>query len=231
MSSAAKTSSGRKRRTQADRREESSERILDAAEALFARKGFHGVTMREIAELCDTKTSLLHYYFDHKIGLYNAVIARRAPLINSTRLEALEAYEKEAAGQFTAEGVVRAYLAPTFGFMLEDNEGYRSYGALIASINASNDRELMEGLDAPFDPVVRKLIDMLAQVRPDCDRTDLYWFYHTLSGAITLSLVQNGRIDALSGGACRSDDFKTITDRMTEIYGAGLMALPGKMGN
>jgi TetR/AcrR family transcriptional regulator len=47
--------------------------ILDAALALFADKGFHGTTMREIAVKAGISQGLLHHHFGSKDGLWKAV--------------------------------------------------------------------------------------------------------------------------------------------------------------
>ena len=38
-----------------------------------------------------------------------------------------------------------------------------------------------------FDPVVEKFIDAIRRALPGCDDRDLYWAYHFLSGALTLT--------------------------------------------
>ncbi|MFC3053121.1 TetR/AcrR family transcriptional regulator [Kordiimonas pumila] len=215
----------RKQRTQAGRREESCERILDAAEELFSRRGYHGVTVREIATNSGVDTSLLHYYFGSKTSLFNAVISRRASNINETRLKALQEYEKAHEGSMTAEGVIEAYLTPTFSIMMAGDAGTLNYGALIAKINSTAFTEDFDIAPSPFDFVVQRFIGMLKKVRPECRDAELYWFYHLLSGAITLSLAQTGRIDALSEGACKSSDFKAILTHMTQVFGHGFAAL------
>ena len=43
----------RARRSNRERRGESQERILDAAEALFARSGFNGVSIKDIAQAAE----------------------------------------------------------------------------------------------------------------------------------------------------------------------------------
>ena len=91
----------RARRTNRERRGESQERILDAAEALFARSGFNAVSTKDIGQAADVDPSLLHYYFATKAGLYSAVIARRADHVNVTRLGALQAYAKQAGDRLT----------------------------------------------------------------------------------------------------------------------------------
>ena len=48
--------------------------ILAAAEAVFARAGFAGATMAEIAEAAGIPKANLHYYFRTKDSLYQAVL-------------------------------------------------------------------------------------------------------------------------------------------------------------
>ena len=49
--------------------------ILRAAEHVFARAGFAGATMAEIAERAHIPKSNLHYYFKTKKAIYRAVLA------------------------------------------------------------------------------------------------------------------------------------------------------------
>src|ERR1700754_3186126 len=81
------------------------ERILNAAEDHFSRHGFWGVTIREVAEQAKVDTALLHYYFDTKRGLFDAVFARRAEIMNKERIDSIDAYEKAAGDAITVEGV------------------------------------------------------------------------------------------------------------------------------
>ena len=216
----------RRRRRQAERREESRERILDAAEALFAQSGFEAVSMRQIANASDVDTALIHYYFGTKAGVIDAVLERRAAMVNERREISLKAYAQSHAGRMTGAGLVRAYLEPTFSFMLDGTPGHRHYGAIIARLNSAPVPAEIGHDSSPFDAVTQHFVALLKEVRPDCAEADLYWFYHLLSGAITLSLAQTGRIDHLSGGLCDSADVATILERMCEVFGAGIAALP-----
>lgn len=55
----------------------SKERLLDAAEALFAEKGFHAVTVREITRVADCNLAAVNYYFGNKQKLYLEVFKAR----------------------------------------------------------------------------------------------------------------------------------------------------------
>jgi len=54
----------------------SRDKILDAAEALFARRGYAGVGLREVAEVVGLGKSSLFHHFRNKPQLYAAVAAR-----------------------------------------------------------------------------------------------------------------------------------------------------------
>lgn len=49
-------------------------RILDAAEQLFAVKGFDGVTVRDIAEQAHVNVAMINYYFGNKDDLYLGIV-------------------------------------------------------------------------------------------------------------------------------------------------------------
>jgi AcrR family transcriptional regulator len=53
--------------------EQSRERLLRVALALFAQKGFEKTSTREIAEAAQTNIAAISYYFGDKAGLYRAV--------------------------------------------------------------------------------------------------------------------------------------------------------------
>lgn len=213
-----------KRRTKAEQRAESLEQILDAAEYLFSQHGLHGVTLKDVAKRVGVHTSLLHYYFADKKELFDKVLARRAPITNTRRMEALAAYEREAAGKPTVEGALRAYLDTDLELYGQADEGWRHYGALGAVVANTPEwgAELMDNL---FDEVVLRLIGLLRQALPGCPDEDLFWGYHFVTGALMLTLARTGRIDQLSGGLCHSDDFGAVKDRMARFMAAGFIAL------
>lgn len=49
-------------------------RICDAARCLFAERGYHGATTREIARLADVSETLLFRYYGSKAGLFEHVV-------------------------------------------------------------------------------------------------------------------------------------------------------------
>jgi TetR/AcrR family transcriptional regulator len=76
--------------------EASRKAILDAAERLFAEKGFSGTSMRAIAAASGKSQSLIHHHFGSKKDLWNAVKQRFGLMFAETLLPVLRAGEVDA---------------------------------------------------------------------------------------------------------------------------------------
>ncbi|MFN3815315.1 TetR/AcrR family transcriptional regulator [Brevundimonas sp.] len=206
---------------------ETREAILDAAEDLFSKHGFYGVTIREVAREAGVDTALVHYYFGAKRGLFDAVFIRRAEVWNNERVDAIDRYVAEAGDQATLEGILEAFLRPPFEWSLKGGPGWKHYAALVAQTNA-NPAFGGETMARYFDPAIHRLIEAVRLVLPEARDVDLYWAWHNLSGALTLTLGETGRIDRLSGGQCRSGDLDTACDYMVRFASAGFRAVCGR---
>lgn len=213
----------RVRRSKAEQRAETLEQILDAAEFLFSRKGLSGVTLRDVAGAVGVHTTLLHYYFDDKKSLFDAVFARRAGVTSGRRMAALERYEAQAGANPTVEGALHAFLDTDLDLYIEGGEPWMNYAAFGA--RASMTPEGAELMDVHFDPVVLRLVSILKRALPDYSDEDIFWGYHFVTGALMNTLARTGRIDRLSGGLCHSDDFEAVKQRMARFMAAGFLAL------
>ncbi len=204
------------------------ERILDVAEELFALRGYDGVTLRQIAKGAGVDVALASYHFGKKLDLFNAVFERRAQLLNSARRDALRACQLSAGSEGpSVEQIIEAFLRPLELAQETGDPGWQHYLALIAYINNSPfwGPRMMSKL---FDGLVSEFIAALRKALPDARDEDIYWCYHNLSGALTLTLAQTGRIDKLSSGKCRSSDFEAAYNHMIPFVAAGFRQVCGK---
>jgi len=92
------------------RREQTTERILDGAAAAFAKAGFAGTSMEEVAAAAGVSKLLLYRDFAGKRELYQAVLERTLSRINST--------VPAEAGNDALRGLIRAARADPDGFTL-----------------------------------------------------------------------------------------------------------------
>jgi len=206
------------------------EQILDAAEELFSKHGLYGVTLKDVAKRVGVHHTLMNYYFEDKKKLFDAVFARRAVVTSELRMRALDEYDAATAGKPTVEGALRAFLDTDLDLYIQGGERWKNYGALGAQV-ANTPEWGAELMDQHFDPVVLRLIDLLKKALPDCAEEDIFWGYHFVTGALMVTLARTGRIDKLSGGLCRSEDFPAVKQRMARFMAAGFLEICGARQN
>ena len=224
MTSTGQRTSRRKGSTKAEQRAEMMEQIVDAAEFLFSQHGLYGVTLKDVAKHVGVHHTLINYYFEDKKALFDTVFARRAVVTSERRMRMLEEYEKASAGKPTVEGALRAFLDTDLDLYIEGGEGWRNYAALASQV-ANTPEWGAQMMDQHFDPVVLRLIGILKKALPGCADQDIFWGYHFVTGALMLTLARTGRIDKLSGGLCRSEDFAAVKARMSTFMAAGFLAI------
>lgn len=201
------------------------EKIMDAAEKLFAQRGFHGASVRDITGAAGVDLALVNYHFGSKKQLLAAVVERRGQVLNEERLQRLAQERLRAApAPPGTEAVVDAFLDPILERLAHAGPGWHSYFSLLAYVNNSPElgRKLMS---KTFDAVVREFIRAMIASLPEAAPEDVFWGYNFLTGALTLSLAETGRLDELSDGLCRSNDVAALKARLGPYVAAGLRGL------
>lgn len=205
-------------------REASIERILDAAEQMFAEYGYHGVTMKDVARKIGVSPTLLHYHFNGKESIFEAIWARKAPISVRKRLAAMQEYAETAGDAVTVEGALRVWIDTDLDLQIERTDYWSAFGRIVSQANGAGGWG-SEKMNAYFDPVAVALFDVLKKAMPGTSEERILWCFHFTSGAMTHNLARTGRLDRLSDGRCSSDDFHSIKEHMVTFMAAGFKAI------
>lgn len=92
------------------------ERLLDAAEVLFAERGFAATSVREVTRAAGVAVSAANYHFGSKEALLRAALMRRVEPANARRLELLDDAVAQGAG---LEDVLAAFFRPALELWAE----------------------------------------------------------------------------------------------------------------
>ncbi len=204
--------------------DETRERILNAAEKLFAERGFHGVTVRQITREAGVDVALANYHFGPKTALYATVLHRRADIIIEERMKLLDEVERRANGKPALLDIIAAYAQPYISRAKPEEPEWRAYFRVLAHANTSPEWSADVFSDS-FNPQVRRFIGSLRLALPDCPVERLYWCYHFFSGALTLSFAQTGRVDDISEGRCADRDIASFYRYLIPFVTAGTKAV------
>lgn len=202
---------------------ETRERILDAAEHLFARRGYHGVSLRAITDRAGVPLALVGYHFASKAGLFEALFERRMTAINAEREMRLAAIIEAADnGPPALDDIVDVLIGPLVRASHDPDRGGVDFARLINDLlNTADQERVLPLIERYFDAMARPFIAALRRAQPERSEADIQWAYHFSSGALAHSLANVGRLARLSGGACRANDVAEHLARLRRYLIAG----------
>jgi hypothetical protein len=122
------------------------------------------------------------------------------------------------------EAIINAFTQPLLERSARGGAGWKSYFALVAYVNNSPEFGPVM-MTQHFDPLVERFIAVMREALPRCPAREIYWGYQFLTGALTLTFAETGRIDQLSGGLCRASDLDSVHERLAPYVAAGFRAL------
>jgi AcrR family transcriptional regulator len=99
--------------SQAEVGAQTRERLLDAAERLFAEKGFAATSVRDITAAASSNIAAVNYHFGGKHNLYNAVFRRRMASMREQRIASIrQARDESGALEAVLNAFATAFLQP-----------------------------------------------------------------------------------------------------------------------
>ena len=144
---------------------ETRDRLLAAAEKLFADRGFRKVTVREICRAAGANVAAVNYHFGDKLGLYREVLQKAIDAMRATN----EAGRAAGAGA-AAEERLRAYIMTHVRRLLSSGDRPMLHRLLNREMN-----DPTPALDALVEQGVRPRVEYLSCLVAEimkCDRSD-----------------------------------------------------------
>ena len=201
--------------------------IMDTAESLFATRGFHGASMRDIAKAAGIHVGSISYHFDSKEGLLLEIYRRHCRPMNQRRAELLREAERIADPGQRLEAILRAYILPAFSSGSDLAGGGARFTRLRAMMSAEGNEAVKDVIASTFDETSHALIDAIGRCLPHLPRPIIAWRCHFLLGALYYTLVNPERVTRLSRGKAKGDDLDEAVDPLVRATTAALKAPAG----
>ncbi|WP_298036150.1 TetR/AcrR family transcriptional regulator [uncultured Desulfuromonas sp.] len=166
------------------------ERILDAAERLFAREGFHTTSLRAITSRAGANLAAVNYHFGSKEALLEAVFERRLVPLNRERRERLEQVLEAAREQRRpplAETALRAFIEPALRFR-DSSPGARDFTTLVGRALTETEDTVRDLFIGHMEPVFILLLETLCQALPDRPKNLIFWRLRFALGAMSQAM-------------------------------------------
>ncbi|MEM7301416.1 MAG: TetR/AcrR family transcriptional regulator [Pseudomonadota bacterium] len=198
--------------------------ILDAAEFEFANQGFKGASMRAIAQRANVAQALIHYHFETKEKLFEAMAARQANAINGRRAEILDELMDDPCLP-SLEAVVEALFRPTIETGNRLAQGGGGYSRILVSVANSIDPRDQQLTERYYDPIAQKFISAFCTIEPRLNRQDAVWAYMFSIGVGMTMMARTGRSARLSDGQCDDSDIDAMLKEIVTFVCGGIRAL------
>ncbi len=194
------------------------DRILDAAEHLFAENGIAATSLRAVMKEAGANMAAIHYHFGSRAGLLEALMARRAEPVNRRRLELLDELERRhPTGPIPAEEIVHAFCGPAFE-MVQD-PAHRHVSKLMGRIVMEASEP--EAMARVFGVTVRRFVTAVRRAAPHLSEDEARIRLHFMVGTLlfTLTVTRSPLCQPSTPGETQS-----VQEQLAGFIAAGLTA-------
>ena len=196
------------------------ERILTAAEELFARHGFQGASLRQVTAAANVNLAAVNYHFGSKDNLINEVFRRRLDELTERRLSALESASSDPNASL--ESIIEAFVHPALS-LASDRIGGSAFMRVLARAYAEHDQSLRRFLSDNYGHVLKRFAQAIGQRMPELDKEALYWRLDFIAGALTYAMSEFGVVRKPAGRS-EEEHRKHAADEFVKFAVAGLRA-------
>ena len=205
-------------------------KIIDAAESLFAEQGFNGTSLREITGKAEVNLAAVNYHFGSKKGLVQAVAEKfLVPLCDHVE-HALA--ERLSASDFrvTLEEALEILMRSLLMVNRDNDQALAVFMRLLDLAYMKNQEELRDFLVESYGQRFQGLIRMVREDAAPMEDDEFFWRLHFLLGSITFTLSNYQTISALEKREFHRDDaaVEEVLHRMIPVLAAGFQARADK---
>ncbi len=153
---------------------DTKDRILNAAEHIFAEQGLDAVSLRAVTAEAGVNIAAVNYYFGSKAALLQSMTQRHFAPINAEQLHRLEELETSLQ-QRPVEKILRAYITPIFD-MFDAPRGREWMQAKILAFRAEPSPHINSMTESEADAeVISRYYEALRRAIPNVPADELWW--------------------------------------------------------
>ena len=199
--------------------------ILEAAERLFALRGFEVASLREITAEAGANLAAVNYHFGSKDKLILAVVKRMFQPVNEHRLQLLDALEAKAAGKpLPVEAILEALFRPPLELVSQPAQGGWFFPRLLTFCLTEPGAYLKPLMEDEFAQRTRRFHAALQLACPSLSKAEVRWRLHFSTGAFIHTAGNPQLLEITSEGLCKATDLESVLVRIVRFCSAGFRA-------
>ena len=201
---------------------DTKQKIMIAAERMFAKKGYGGTSIRNIVQEANVNLGAIHYHFGSKENLFLSILSQRLNSVNEERLRLLQ--KAEASGNcVTVEQIIRSFLMPII-HMQKSNKNHRQFSTMVGRAFSEDIKLKLLVEKQLFKPICDTFIRALEESMPDVPSLEVHWKFHFLICTMIGTFMAGDRLRVMSDGVCDSSNIEDTIHRLINFVTAGIKA-------
>lgn len=159
--------------------------ILDAAERLFASRGFDGTSIRAITREAGVNVAAVHYHFGTKEEVLRGVTDRVVIPINGTRVELLDrAVADTAPFPPTVEAILEAFIRPDLVELRRIHKRGPAVARLMGRVYSDQTPWVQAMTREQFSGIQQRFLSVLGDALPDLSTGEIAWRMNRIAAVI-----------------------------------------------
>ena len=197
-------------------------RLIEAGEELFCRRGFNETSVRDIAAAAGCNVASVNYYFGGKDNLYLEIWRRRLAVIRDTRLAGIEKV-MSAGGQPQLEDLLKSY-ANSFLEPLVDGGLHCRFVNLMAREMIDPHLPVDMFLTDMIVPVMTALREALLKICPWLNEANAHMAILSIVGQLTQTVCFKELFEKSTHSELPRPDIESMVDHIVKFSAAGIRA-------
>jgi len=199
-------------------------KILDAAENLFADKGFNGTSLREITSLADVNLAAVNYHFGSKKELIKAVMSRYMNELSPRLESSLSVICKQETKPSLIE-VFSAFIEPLLSLNIFKQNGTSNFLQLLGRGYTDSQGFLRWFLTTQYPGVIENFVCAVQRAYPELSAEDIFWRLHFTMGTVVFTMSSSDALmDIAQSDFDQQVDIADVIHKVIPFVAAGVGA-------
>ena len=203
-------------------RSDTKTRILDAAEKLFAERGFSETSLRLITSKAEVNLASVNYHFGSKKELIRAVLARYLDVFMpaaSSEIMSLQSSDKDAS----LNDIFSTLVKPLLDLNQLRSEGTRTFLQLLGRGYIESQGHLRWFISTHYGDHLSQFVKAVADSAPHIPPAEMFWRLHFTLGTVVFTMAS---ADALTEIAAADfgehNDIEAVIRKVIPYLSAGV---------
>ena len=199
-------------------------KILDAAEQLFADKGFNGTSLREITSRAEVNLAAVNYHFGSKKELIKAVMSRYMNELSPNLEIALSSLCDSSVKPSLIE-VFSAFVEPLLALNNFQENGTSNFLQLLGRGYTDSQGFLRWFLTTSYPNVIDNFVTAVHKAYPQLSTEDMFWRLHFTMGTIVFTMSSSDALmDIAKNDFGKNIDIAGVIKQVIPYVAAGVAA-------